>query len=115
MEEYYISNLFKNNHDATTIGKLLASPYWSLPEFKYKHGYLTLKMPYYVSRIYVSEDLRGLFKYEKFDTYLSLIGIFKRVRFQVPNFLQGTYCWHVSEYEGLEYLFTTEKYCINTP
>ena len=64
--EYYINILFKNNHDAKT--KLLAPPYWSLPEFKYKNGYLTLKTPYYVSRIYVSEDLRRLFKFEKLDT-----------------------------------------------
>ena len=113
--DYYISNLFKNHHDATTIGKLFAAPYWSLPEFKYKNGYLTLKTPYYVSRIYVSEDLRRLFKYEKFDTYLSLRGICKRVRIQVPNFLPGTYYWCVSEYEGVEYLFNTEKYFINTP
>ena len=68
-----------------------------------------------MSRIYVSEDLRRLFKYEKFDTYLSVSGIFKRVRIQVPNFLRGTYYWRVSEYEGVEYLFNTEKYFINTP
>ena len=74
-----------------------------------------MKTPYYLSRIYVSEDLRRLFKYEKFDTYLLLIGIVKRVRFQVPNFLQGTYYWRVSEYEDVEYLITMEKYFINTP
>ena len=111
--QYYINVLFKNNRDAKT--KLQAPPYWSLPEFKYNNGYLTLKTPYYVSRIYISEDLRRLFKFEKLDTYLSLIGIFKRVRFQVPNFLRGTYYWRVSEYEGVEYLFNTENYFINTP
>ena len=94
---------------------MFAAPYWSLPECKYKNGYLTLKTPYYKSRIYVSEDLRRLFKYEKFDTYLSLGGIVKRVRIQVPNFLRGTYYWRVSEYAGVEYLFSTEKYFINTP
>ena len=66
--DYYISTLFKNHHDATTIGKLFAAPYWSLLEFKYKNGYLTLKTPYYVSRIYVSEDVGRLFKCENFDT-----------------------------------------------
>ena len=105
--EYYINTLFTNNHDAKT--NLFASPYWSLPEFKYKNGYLALKTPYYVSRIYVSEDLRRVFKFEKLGTYVSLIGIFKRVRFQVPNFLRGTCYWRVSEYEGVEYLFNTEK------
>ena len=86
--DYYISNLFKNHHDATAIGKLFAAPYWSLPECKYKNGYLTLKMLYYVSRIYVSEDLRRLFKYEKFDTYLSLRGILKELEFKYQTFYE---------------------------
>ena len=75
-----------------------------------------MKTPYYVSRIYACEDLRRLFTFEQIDTdYLTLKGICKRVRFQVPNFLWGIYYWRVGEYEGRQYDFTTEIYVITTP
>ena len=34
--EFYIRTLFQNNQEAKS--KLIVSPYWSLPEFKYKNG-----------------------------------------------------------------------------
>ena len=44
--EVYLKGVFSNNEEAKT--KLLTTPYWSLPEFKYKNGYVTCKTPYYV-------------------------------------------------------------------
>ena len=111
--KYYIRILFKNNDEAL---KLLESPYYSVPEFNYKNGYISLKTPYYVSAVWVSQDFARLIKLDTFgEDYLSLKPIFKRVRFQVPNFLSGTYYWRISEYEGREYQFQTENYFINTP
>ena len=110
----YIRMLFKNNEEAQA--KLLESPYFKLPEFKYKNGYLSLKTPYYVSRVFLSDDLVKLFKFDVVgEDYLTLKDIFKRTRFQVPNFLRGLYYWRVGEYEGVQYEFNTEKYFINTP
>ena len=111
---YYVRNLFKNNEEAKT--KLLESPYYSVPEFNYKTEYISLKTPYYVSAVWASQDLVRLLKFDSFgEDYLSLKSIFKRTRFQVPNFLSGTYYWRISEYEGREYQFQTENYFITTP
>ena len=105
---FYIRTLFNNNEEAKT--NVLASTYFSLPEFKYKNGYLSLKTPYYMSKVYVSEDMRRVFKFAHFgEDHLSLKNIFKRVRFQVPNLLHGVHYWRVSEYKGRLYELQTEN------
>ena len=90
---------------------MLESPYYSVPECKYKNGCISLKTPYFVSAVWASRDLVRLLTFDSVgEDNLSLKTICKRGRFQVPNFLSGGYYWRISEYEGREYQFQTELF-----
>ena len=53
--ETHLKGVFSIDKEADV--KLLSPPYWTTPEFKYKNGYVTFKTPYYVYRVWASEDL----------------------------------------------------------
>ena len=109
--ETHLKGVFSIEEEADV--KLLSPPYWTTPEFNYKNGYVTFKTPYYVYRVWASEDLVRLIKFDYFGRdYLTLKHIFERYRFKTANFLRGVY--------GLRqpnriYQFPKENYYINTP
>ena len=88
-----------------------------MPAFECKDGFISIRTPYFVKAIYLSEDLFNLFKFEKLHslTKTGLHCIVKRTQFEVPNFMRGTYYYHPDDYEGTQYQFNTEKLFINTP
>ena len=83
----YVKDLFKGTTGEKVVTEL---PYLYAPEMKYVNGFMQIKVPWYITSVYMHEDIANAIKLKMYGDWGRFKKLFERKVVKVPCTLTGS-------------------------
>ena len=83
----YVKDLFKGTSGEKIVTEL---PYLYAPEMKYVNGFMQIKVPWYITSVYMHEDIANAIKLKPYGDWGRFKKLFERKVVEVPCTLTGS-------------------------
>ena len=106
----YVKDLFKGTSGEKIVTEL---PYLYAPEIKYVNGFMQIKVPWYITAVYIHEDIANALKLKSDSDWGRFKRIFERKLVEVPSTLTASIT--IRRPKIVTYEFEKERYFTHIP